>query len=241
MKKSAMQEALGNKQFFMTPGHACSYLLHRQAHTLFLDPRDTITPELYQVLTEQGFRRSGGHLYRPQCRNCQQCVPTRVPVEPFAPRRRQRRVAARNGDLRVQIHHAAFAPRYYDLYARYIAGRHADGDMFPPSTDQFRSFLLSPWSDTLFLCSYLGDELVAVAVTDRQPRGLSAIYTFFDPDLADRSLGVFSILQQIELTRRLGLAHLYLGYWIRDAEKMRYKLDYRPTEIFVNGRWTRLT
>jgi leucyl-tRNA---protein transferase len=240
MTVTAMQEALGNKQFFMTPGHACSYLPHRQAHTLFLDPRDTITPDLYQVLTEQGFRRSGSHLYRPHCRSCRQCIPTRVPVAAFVPRRRQRRAAARNRDLTVQIHHGTFAPRFYDLYARYIAGRHVDGDMFPPSKDQFRSFLLSPWSETLFLCSYLDDQLVAVAVTDRQSASLSAIYTFFDPGLADRSLGVWSVLQQIELARRLGLPHLYLGYWIRDSEKMRYKLDYRPTELLVEGCWTLL-
>lgn len=224
----------------MTPGHACSYLDRRQARTLFLDPRETIGPDTYQVLTEQGFRRSGSHLYRPHCRTCQACVPTRVPVADFAPRRTQRRNLKDNADLTVQIHHGAYSPRFYDLYARYIAGRHTDGDMYPPSRDQFRSFLLSPWSDTLFVCSYLAERLVAVAVTDRQPRGLSALYTFFDPDLPDRGLGVWSVLQQIELARRFGLPYVYLGYWIGDAAKMRYKTDYRPVELFLDGHWRRL-
>lgn len=232
-----MQEELGNKQFFITPGHACSYLPRRQAHTLFLDPRDTITAQTYQSLTEQGFRRSGGHLYRPHCRTCRACIPTRIPVDEFRPKRNQRRTSKRNADLTVQVHRATFSRRFYELYARYIAGRHADGDMFPPSKDQFRSFLLSQWSDTLFLCSYLEDNLVAVAVTDRQPRGLSAIYTFFDPGLEQRGLGVWSVLQQIELARQLGLPYLYLGYWIRDAEKMSYKINYRPVELFLDGRW----
>ncbi|HEX7036148.1 MAG TPA: arginyltransferase [Pseudomonadales bacterium] len=232
-----MQDELGNKQFFITPGHACSYLARRQARTLFLDPRETITPRTYQLLTEQGFRRSGAHLYRPHCRTCQACVPTRIPVATFEPRRSQRRALRRNADLTVQVHRAAFSPRFYDLYARYIGGRHADGDMFPPSRDQFRSFLLSHWADTQFLCSYLHERLVAVAVTDRQAAGLSAIYTFFDPELPERSLGVWSVLQQIELARRLQLPYVYLGYWIRDAEKMRYKIDYRPVELFLNGRW----
>lgn len=235
-----MQDELGKKQFFITPGHPCSYLPRRQAHTLFLDPRDTITPETYQLLTEQGFRRSGGHLYRPHCRNCQACVPTRIPVAEFAPRRRQRRTARRNEDLTVQVHRATYAARFYALYERYIAGRHVDGDMYPPSRDQFRSFLLSQWSDTLFVCSYLEDQLVAVAVTDRQPRALSAIYTFFDPDMPERSLGVWSVLQQIELARHQGIPYLYLGYWIRDSDKMRYKTDYRPVELFVNGRWVKV-
>jgi len=235
-----MQEELGNKQFYITPAHPCSYLPHQQAQTLFLDPRETISPTLYEALTRQGFRRSGSHLYRPHCRTCQACIPTRIPVNAFAPKRRQRRVAAANPDLRVVVEPAAFAHRYYDLYERYVGGRHQDGDMYPPSTDQFRSFLLSQWCDTVFVCSYLGDELVATAVTDRQPGGLSAVYTFFDPDLAHRSLGVFSVLQQIELCRRLGLPHLYLGYWVRDCQKMRYKTDYRPIELLVNGAWVRV-
>ncbi|MEQ8860151.1 MAG: arginyltransferase [Pseudomonadales bacterium] len=235
-----MQDELGNSQFFITPGHPCSYLPRRQARTLFLDPRETITPQSYQALTEQGFRRSGGHLYRPHCRTCQACVPTRIPVADFQPRRNQRRALRRNADLTVQVHRATYSRRFYDLYARYIIGRHADGDMYPPSRDQFRSFLLSQWSETLFVCGYERDTLISVAVTDRQPTGLSAIYTFFDPSAPERSLGVWSVLQQIELAQRLDVAHLYLGYWIRDAEKMRYKTDYRPVELFLSGRWVRV-
>jgi arginine-tRNA-protein transferase len=232
-----MQDELGNKQFYITPSHPCSYLPHRDANTLFLDPRETITPGVYQALTEQGFRRSGGHLYRPHCRTCQACIPSRVPVASFKAKRRQKRVLTRNEDLRIEIKPAAFSAATYGLYARYIAGRHGDGDMYPPSEDQFRSFLLSQWSDTLFVCSYQDEDLIAVAVTDRQPGGLSAIYTFFEPTESRRSLGVWSILQQIELSRQFGLPYLYLGYWIRDSAKMRYKTDYRPVELFVNGHW----
>ncbi len=236
-----MKDETADKQFFITPAHPCSYLPKRNAQTLFLDPRETITPRTYQQLTEQGFRRSGGHLYRPHCKTCQACVPTRIPVAEFVPRRRQRRTLARNADLTVRVEPAAYTPEHYDLYARYIAGRHRDGDMYPPSPDQYRSFLLSQWSDTLFVNSFLNNELVAVAVTDKHDDGLSAIYTYFDPLLDKRSLGVQCILQQIELAGELGLSHLYLGYWVRDAEKMRYKTDYRPAELFVNGRWVRIT
>lgn len=235
-----MKDELGKRQFYLTPAHACSYLPARRARTLFLDPRDTIHPALYQQLTEHGFRRSGGHLYRPHCDGCQACVPTRIPVARFEPRRGQRRVLARNADLTVHVEPSAFSRRYYELYARYIHGRHRDGDMYPPSVDQFRSFLLSQWSNSVFLCSYLDDALLAVAVCDQLPEGLSAIYTFFDPDHPGRSLGTWSILQQIELCQRAELPYLYLGYWIRDSRKMRYKLDYRPVELFLEGRWTTL-
>jgi arginine-tRNA-protein transferase len=236
-----MKTESGERQFFITPSHPCSYLPGREAATLFVDPRETITKELYQTLTEQGFRRSGGHLYRPHCRACQACVPTRIPVASFAPKRRQRRTRDRNADLTLKVEPARFDKVIYRLYANYIAGRHRDGDMYPPSPEQFRSFLLSQWSETLFLSAYQGEELVSVAVTDRQPDGLSAIYTFYDPAQPQRSLGVFSILAQIALCRELGLSHLYLGYWIRDAEKMRYKIDYRPIELFIGGRWVVLS
>ena len=236
-----MQDELGKKQFFITPEHDCSYLPPRQAKTLFLDPRDTVTAPIYGALTEQGFRRSGSHLYRPHCDGCQACVPTRVPAALFQPRRRHRRVLQRNLDLRVQIEPAAYSPEYYNLYARYIGARHGDGDMNPPSQDQFRSFLLSQWSDTIFLSTYLDQQLVSVAVSDRQSIGLSAIYTFFEPEMTDRSLGVFSILKQIEFCSEQQLPHLYLGYWIRESAKMRYKTDYRPVELFVNNRWVMLS
>ena len=104
-----MQDELGNKQFYITPSHPCSYLPHRDANTLFLDPRETITPDVYQALTEQGFRRSGGHLYRPHCRTCQACIPSRVPVASFKAKRRQKRVLTRNEDLRIEIKPAAFS------------------------------------------------------------------------------------------------------------------------------------
>lgn len=235
-----MKEEIGKRQFYLTPAHPCSYLPGREAQTLFLDPRDTINQALYQGLTEHGFRRSGGHLYRPHCQGCQACIPTRIPVDRFDPRRYQRRVLARNRDLVIRIEPATFSRRYYELYARYIQGRHRDGDMYPPTSDQFRSFLLSQWSNSVFLNSYLDGELVAVAVTDVQTEGVSAIYTFFDPAHAQRSLGTFSVLKQIEHCRALGLPHLYLGYWIRDSRKMRYKVDYRPVELLIDGRWTTL-
>lgn len=228
-------------QFFLTPKHPCSYLSRQTAQTLFFDPRRVVTSTTYQALTDQGFRRSGSHLYRPHCESCQACIPTRVPVADFSPNRSQRRVLKKNADLRIEIEEATFSKRHYHLYERYISLRHADGDMFPASEDQYRSFLLSPWSNSLFVSVYADKRLLSVGVTDQQPRGLSAIYTFFEPSEERRSLGVFSILKQIELARELGLPFLYLGYWIKESPKMAYKIQYRPTELFLNGNWITLT
>ena len=208
---------------------------------LFFDPRVIITEDIYQSLTDQGFRRSGSHLYRPHCGTCTACVPTRLPVDKFQPSRSQRRVLKRNADLHVRVEEATFSRRHYHLYERYISLRHADGDMYPASEDQYRSFLLSPWSNSLFLSLYEGERLLSVAVTDKQPQGLSAIYTFFEPREEARSLGVLSILKQIELCQELELPYLYLGYWIKDCDKMSYKTQYRPTELYVNNRWVAIS
>jgi arginine-tRNA-protein transferase len=231
---------LAQLKFFATPPHACSYLEEQQATTLFVDPAARIDPALYSALSTLGFRRSGRHLYRPHCEHCNACIPVRIPVAEFAPRRSQRRILRRNADLTVTVRDAELTEENYALYARYIGERHDDGDMYPPSREQFRSFLLCDWSDTRFVEFREDDRLVAVAVTDRVDDGLSAIYTYYDPDHPKRSLGVHAILWQIEHARERGLPNLYLGYWIKRCRKMRYKTEYRPLEMRVGERWVRV-
>ena len=146
----------------------------------------------------------------------------------------------RNKDLIIKIEKASFNSRFYDLYQRYVNVKHADGDMFPPSIEQYKTFLLSPWADSIFISSYLGKKLVSVAVTDRLKDGLSAIYTFYDPFEARRSLGTFNILNQVEIASELSLNYLYLGYWIANNQKMHYKINFKPLELFVISEWTRI-
>ncbi|EKF73619.1 arginyl-tRNA-protein transferase [Alcanivorax hongdengensis A-11-3] len=231
---------LSTLRFFRTPAHACSYLEDHQASTLFVDPQATLTPALYSELSQLGFRRSGDYLYRPHCEGCQACIPARVRVADFHPRRRHRRILKRNGDLEVTRERAHFSRECYQLYASYIDYRHGDGDMYPPSEEQFNNFLICDWADTDFFCFREAGKLRAVAVTDTLDDGLSAVYTFFDPTLDDRSLGVMALLWQIDYCRRQGLPYLYLGYWIRQCQKMRYKSQYRPLEILIQGHWQEL-
>lgn len=225
-------------RFFSTPAHSCSYLEDRLATTLFVDPNVDITPELYLELSSIGFRRSGDYLYRPHCRGCQACIPVRIPVALFTPRRSHRRLLRRNIDLVTTREPARFHPEFYRLYARYIESKHGDGDMFPPSEEQFASFLMSDWSNTQFACFRLGGKLVAVAVLDQLSHGISAVYTFYEPTLPERSLGTLAVLWQIELCKSLQLPYVYLGYWIRDCQKMRYKDQFKPLEYFTDGHWS---
>ena len=222
---------------FATPAHDCSYLPGNDATTLFVDPEFPKDSGVYTLLSRNGFRRSGEHVYRPNCRDCRACVPVRLPVEKFSPRRSQRRAVRDNRDLRVLPRQGEFCEEHFLLYSRYLGARHAYGGMDNPTRKQYREFLLSSWADTLLYEFRLAGHLVAVAVTDHLTDGLSAVYTFFDPDFSRRGIGTYSILWQIEEARQLGFEWLYLGYWIADSPKMLYKKEFQPQEHLIDGRW----
>ncbi|WP_192036356.1 arginyltransferase [Halomonas sp. YLGW01] len=241
MSSRAPQQPVRDLRFFLTVPHACSYLAGQEATTLFLDPQEAPGQGIYDTLALLGFRRSGRHLYRPHCEGCRACVSVRIPVEDFAPGRSQRRLMHRNADLTLTERDARYDPEHYALYARYVRERHADGDMFPPSHEQYRTFLTLDHAYARLLEFRLGGRLVAVTAIDRLGHGLSAIYTFFDPSpaLARRSLGTFAILSLIERAATEDLPHVYLGYWIRECRKMDYKRHFQPLE-YLDGRvWRR--
>ena len=232
--------AISRIKVYATQPHSCSYLDEEIATTLFIDPETEIDQSTYSELSDLGFRRSGKHIYRPHCYNCKACISTRILANDFKPRRSQRRIWKRNRDLDVTICDDISDDRYYQLYRRYIAERHRDGDMYPANREQYDSFLSSEWHVTRYYVFSLNDEMVAVSVTDELKQGLSAIYTFYNPDLPERSLGSYAILWQIEACKTLGLPYLYLGYWIKSCDKMRYKIDYRPTQLLIDDRWLTL-
>ncbi|SFX03993.1 arginyltransferase [Marinospirillum alkaliphilum] len=225
-------------RFYQTMPHRCSYLAEREATTLFLDPQQPLTPAIYDALTQVGFRRSGRHLYRPHCQGCNACQSVRVQVQGFRFNRQQRKIWNRNQDLSWLVTPTRFTDEYYQLYRRYLESRHADGDMFPPSEEQFRSFLLlsESWARLVEFRDAHG-QLLAVAAVDRLSDGLSAIYTFYDPEQKRRSLGVYAVLWQIEEARQQDLPHVYLGYWISECRKMSYKENYQPLEILQQQEW----
>jgi arginyl-tRNA--protein-N-Asp/Glu arginylyltransferase len=231
---------LSTLKLFATQPHPCSYLDNQEATTLFVDPEARVDRELYTQLSQLGFRRSGAHLYRPQCLRCQACISCRIPVNLFKPNRNQRRCWQKNQDLSLHLVNSIKTREHYNLYARYIEARHQNGDMFPPSEEQYNAFLTSEWNLTHYIEFRQQERLIGIAVCDHLNDGLSAVYTFYDPAEEHRSLGKFAILAQIEKAKSLGLEYLYLGYWIKECEKMNYKIQYRPAELLINRRWMRL-
>jgi arginyl-tRNA--protein-N-Asp/Glu arginylyltransferase len=173
--------SLRDIRVYTTFPHVCSYLPDQEATTLFIDPRQQISPELYTQLSVMGFRRSGDHIYRPHCAKCNACVPSRVVTNEFQRSKSQERVWRRNSDLTITEVDSIECNEAYDLYRRYIEGRHADGDMYPPDRDQYSSFLNNGLGCTRYFEFRHGDKLIAILVTDQMLDGLSAIYTFYDP------------------------------------------------------------
>lgn len=222
---------------FQTVEHACGYWPERSARDLVLDPADPALPGLYGSALALGFRRSGAHVYRPRCASCNACTPVRVPVDGFRPSRAQKRTLARNADLATSVRPARRDEASFDLYRRYVGARHAGGGMDDPSPADFDAFLRCDWSPTCFIELRAGDDLLAVAVTDVLGDSLSAVYTFYAPEHASRSLGTHAILAQVEYARRLGLRYLYLGFWLEGHPKMDYKRRFRPLEYLDGETW----
>lgn len=222
---------------YITPEHTCGYLPERMARTVFVDPDVAMDSALYSLLASHGFRRNGPNVYKPHCEQCQACVPLRVPVTAFRPDRGQQRVWKRNQDLTVTVLPAESRPEHYALYKRYLASRHPGGTMDASSEVEYAHFLTCPWGRSHIVEMRAASVLVAVALMDELDQALSAVYTFYEPDLPRRSLGTFAVLWQIAEARRRGFKWLYLGYWIASSRKMAYKERFRPHETLGADGW----
>ena len=240
-------------QFYTSASYPCSYLPNTTARSLVAMPIEEINAPLYSQLALNGFRRSGEHVYRPFCAPCLQCVPVRIVVNDFLPNRSQKRNLKQWQDLHQQWMPLQFYPHHFELYKRYQKVRHAGGGMDQDDAEQYQQFLVTSLVDTALLTFYdtssiqMAEEkedaraesdkaLKIVSVVDYLKDGLSAVYTFYDPEAAS-GLGTYSILSLIEHAKRLGLPYVYLGYWIKDSQKMNYKTLYRPLEGFIDGQW----
>lgn len=217
----------------------CGYLPGRLSrHVNFIG--GALRGSEYRALLDANFRRAGVVFYRPECAGCRACRQIRVLVREFTPTKSQRRSERRNLDLTLSIGPPELDEERADLYRRYVEHRHEAGPQ-TGSTEELESFLYRSAVPTLEIAyRNAAGHLIGVSILDVGPGYFSSVYHYFDPTEEHRSLGVFSVLAELELARARGLDHYYLGYWIPSARTMAYKANYRPFEILVDGEWKRV-
>jgi leucyl-tRNA---protein transferase len=228
--------------FFSTELAPCPYLEGRRERRLvtLLDGAGGAT--LHDRLLLAGFRRSQNFAYRPACPGCQSCVPVRIPVARFRLTRSWRRILKHNADLQAREQRAAATREQFELFVRYLSGRHAESGMSEMSWDDYRAMVEdSPIETVLIEWRRPDRSLIAASLTDCGASGLSGVYKFFDPDEAGRSLGSLIILWHVQRARERGLPYVYLGYWIAGSPKMAYKARFQPLEHLTPAGWQPLS
>ena len=233
-------------QLFLTAAMPCPYLPGRQERKLFTHLSGRRASALHHVLSDNGFRRSQNLIYRPACEGCNACQSVRIVAGEFVASSRFRRVLRANDDLAISVRPSTATAEQYDLFKRYLDSRHAGGGMTSMTYQDYEYMVEdTPVQSVLVeyrLRDHPSEALVAVGLTDVMPNGLSMVYSFYDPDMAQRSLGTFLILDHIAQVRSAGMDYVYLGYWVKDSPKMAYKAQYRPLEVQRGHEgWVRLT
>ena len=225
-------------QFYLTASSPCPYMPGREERKVFTHLVGRRAVGLNDTLTQSGFRRSQTIAYRPACEACRACVSVRVKVAGFRPSRSFARVTARNSDLVTGVMRPEPTPEQYSLFRAYLDARHGDGGMADMSSLDYGMMVEDSHVETRLIeyrrrpavSGGRAGPLLAVCLTDVLADGLSMVYSYYDAREADRSLGTFMILDHIERARRLGLPHLYLGYWVEGSKKMAYKARFLPQE-----------
>ncbi len=222
---------------FLTDTSPCSYLDKKNTQSAFVHPSFKLNSTIYSQLIAQGFRRSGNEVYRPHCPTCSQCIASRLSVEQFVLNRNQKRCLKKNQQTTAIVKPAQFEAAHYQLYLHYQQYKHKGGDMANSSKEDYINFLGSQWCHTLFVEFSIAGELAAVAVVDLLDNALSAVYTFFDPKFSNFSLGTYAVLWQQNHAKNLRLKYVYLGFWVKDCQKMSYKTQFQPLQGFINNTW----
>ncbi|MBL42229.1 MAG: arginyltransferase [Rhodospirillaceae bacterium] len=230
-----------NLKFYKTPETKCPYLPDKVEQLVFTH-LDNSHPDLtHNFFAKSGFRRSHGIVYKPDCRNCSECIPVRINAKKFNNSSKYRRILSKNRDIYSNEVKLNGTEEQYRLFNKYQNSRHKDGNMSSMQLDDYKSMVEeSPVDTSLIEYRNSNDELFAVSITDRLFDGYSMVYSFFDYKEKHRSPGNFMILDHINKAKENDLSFVYLGYFIKNCNKMSYKKKFQPIEAFLNQNWIKL-
>ena len=245
------QHSRDTPQFYLTAPSPCPYLAGKEERKVFTHLVGERAGELNNILTQGGFRRSQSIAYRPACEGCRACVSVRVVAKDFRPTQSMRRIMRRNTDVGSEMRIAVPTSEQYSIFRAYLDFRHRDGGMADMTVLDYAMMVEDSHIETRIIeyrvrergpaqGKRAGGDLIAIALTDMLGDGLSMVYSFFEPDEAARSLGTFMVLDHIARAQRMGLAYVYLGYWVRGSRKMDYKSRFLPQERLQPDGWARV-
>ena len=236
------QHSRDTPQFYLTAPSPCPYLAGKEERKVFTHLVGERAPELNNILTQGGFRRSQSIAYRPACEDCRACISVRVIAKDFRPTPSMRRIMRRNADIAAEMRIAVPTSEQYAIFRAYLDSRHRDGGMADMTVLDYAMMVEDSHIETRIIEYRLREsgELVAMALTDVLSDGLSMVYSFFEPDLSARSLGTLMVLDHISRAQRMGLSYVYLGYWVRGSRKMDYKGRFLPQERLMPEGWARV-
>ena len=224
-----------NTQLFLTAPMPCPYLPGKQERKLFTHLTGRRAASLHALLSDNGFRRSQNLIYRPACEGCAACQSVRILAREFEVTARYRRILKLNADIEVAVRQPRATAEQFALFKRYLDARHTGGGMTAMNFVDYEYMVEdTPVQSILVeyrLTSHPDEPLVAVALTDVMPNGLSMVYSFYEPSLAHRGLGNQLILDHVQQVKSAGLDYVYLGYWVKDSPKMAYKRLFAPLEV----------
>ena len=230
-------------QFYVTTSYKCGYLPNKLAQSLIAAPHHLVDTDTYSELIQQGFRRSGKFAYRPHCEECNACIPVRIVLNEFAETRSQKRALRRHNDLTIRILPVSFNQSHFKLYESYQSLRHEEEVHLNQSNsenakNQYKQFLCQSNVESLMI-EFRDDnnQVKIISVVDVLRDGVSAVYTFYDAENTKSSYGTHAIMWLIDWTKSLQLPYLYLGYWIKESQKMIYKQQFKPQEKLIDGEW----
>lgn len=231
---------MGILTFFRSRPTPCPYLPNRTEQQLFTELVGPLVDETFQLLSRNGFRRTQHIIYRPACPSCNACLPVRIVLGDFHFGATWRRILRKNEKVKVEDVGLRASSEQFSLFRRYLRSRHKDSEMAKMNRVEYDEMVLtSPVNTSIIEFRDPNNRLIACCISDRLDRGLSAVYTAFEPDLHNRSLGSFTVLWQIKHAQALKLDYLYLGFWVDGSSTMAYKSRFHPQEVFGPHGWNR--
>ena len=235
------KKVLKKIQFYVTTEYSCGYISGQDAQSIVATPYKNINSKNFKSLISQGYRRSGQYVYKPNCKNCSACTPIRLLTSNFNASRSQKRAKKYLDTLSVKLLPLSFNEDHYNLYVDYQNKRHRNNNESEDDISDYNDFLIKSNVNSKIVEFRLNNDLKMITIIDIIDDGISAVYTFYDCGDQKLSLGTMSIIWLIEFCKKEDIPFLYLGYWIHASQKMKYKTNFKPYELMIEGVWQEAT